>query len=144
MKKENYENLPPLSVVVCEKHTFKTEVAHPLTGEPALPTMWVAIDLATLRILGQGFGLPESRAEEVCATAIGDCIRSGIGLPRTVYINDESLDEEKIKSSDHSLGRFARELGIKFKVGNPDEHRIRQAMVPILKIIHKSLRALGK
>ncbi|MCF6267797.1 MAG: Mu transposase C-terminal domain-containing protein [Desulfuromusa sp.] len=111
-------DLAPLEVCMCDGHSFKASVRHPIHGRPFKPEVCAVIDAATRVVTGWSAGLAES------AQTVADALRHGImvnedkprgGIPLIFYTDPGSGNKAKV-NADPVFGRYAR-LGITFKTG---------------------------
>lgn len=111
-------DLQPLDVTLCDGHSFKARIAHPIHGKPFHPECCAVIDAATHVVIGWSVGLAES------AETVADALRHGItvnpknergGIPAIFYTDPGSGNKAKVNS--HPVfGRYHR-AGIEFRTG---------------------------
>ncbi len=76
-RRRDTSELRPMDVGVCDGHSFKARVAHPVHGKPFKPEICSVIDAATRVLVGWSVGLAES------ATTVAGAIR------HAATVNDE-------------------------------------------------------
>lgn len=112
--------LKPLDVGVCDGHSFKARVAHPVHGKPFYPEICTAVDAATRVITGWSVGLAES------AQTVTDAIRHSAtitehkqegGIFAILYTDGGSGNAAK-RNTDDFFGLFAR-IGTHWEKGIP-------------------------
>ncbi|PLX96693.1 MAG: hypothetical protein C0622_14185, partial [Desulfuromonas sp.] len=117
-RRRSTDELQPLDVVLCDGHSFKARVAHPIHQKPFHPEVCAVIDACTRMVTGWSAGLAES------AETVADALRHSIsigphkefgGIPAIFYTDPGSGNIAKV-NSDPVFGRYAR-LGITFKTG---------------------------
>jgi len=111
-RRRDTSDLMPLDVALCDGHSFKAKVAHPVHGRPFHPEVCAVIDAATRRAIGWSAGLAES------AETVADALRHGIqqsGVPLIFYTDPGSGNKAQVNAHP-AFGRYAR-LGIDFKTG---------------------------
>ena len=100
----------PLDIGVCDGHSFKAKVAHPIHGKPFKPEVCAMIDAATRLIVGWSTGLAES------AMTVADAVRHAAtvsqekpygGVFNILYTDGGSGNEAKI-NTDEFVGLFPR------------------------------------
>jgi len=117
-RRRDTSDLVPLEVTLCDGHSFKAQIAHPVHGRPFHPEVCAVIDAATRCVIGWSAGLAES------AQTVADALRHAIqispgnergGIPAIFYTDPGSGNKAKV-NADPAFGRYAR-LGITFKTG---------------------------
>ncbi len=117
-RRRSTDDLQPLDVVLCDGHSFKARVAHPVHGKPFHPEVCACIDATTRLVTGWSAGLAES------AETVADALRHSMmvnpgkergGIPAIFYTDPGSGNTAKV-NSDPLFGRYAR-FGITFKTG---------------------------
>lgn len=113
-------NLKPLDVGVCDGHSFKSRVSHPIHGRPFYPEVCTAVDAASRVITGWSAGLAES-AQTVTdairhAATISDSKPEG-GIFAILYTDGGSGNAAK-RNTDEFYGLFAR-IGTSWQKGIP-------------------------
>jgi putative transposase len=116
----------PLDICLCDGHSFKGYVAHPVHGRPFHPELCAVIDAVTRVIIGWSAGLAESSqtvADAVRhAVTVNDEKRYG-GIPAMLYA-DKGAGNEATVNSDPFVGMYVR-LGITYKTGIPGNSQAR-------------------
>jgi putative transposase len=116
----------PLDICLCDGHSFKGYIAHPVHGRPFHPELCAVIDATTRVIVGWSAGLAES------AQTVADAVRHTVtvnaekpegGIPAMLYA-DKGAGNEAIVNSDPFVGMYAR-LGITYKTGIPGNSQAR-------------------
>jgi putative transposase len=109
-KTRDTSNYKPLGLGICDGHSFKAKVAHPIHGKPFKPEICAIIDAATRVIVGWSTGLAES------ATTVADAVRHSAtvseskpfgGIFDTLYTDGGSGNVAKI-NTDEFTGLFPR------------------------------------
>lgn len=112
--------LLPLDVGVCDGHSFKARVAHPVHGRPFYPEICTAVDAATKVITGWSAGLAESAQTVTDAirhsATITDSKQEG-GIFGILYTDGGSGNAAK-RNTDEFYGLFAR-IGTHWEKGIP-------------------------
>jgi len=116
----------PLDICLCDGHSFKADVAHPVHGRPFKPEVCGVIDAATRVCIGWSAGLAES-SQTVAdayrhAVTVNDEKRYG-GLPAILYADKGAGNEAKV-NSDPFIGMYTR-LGSTYKTGIPGNSQAR-------------------
>jgi putative transposase len=116
----------PLDICLCDGHSFKADVAHPVHGRPFKPEVCGVIDAVTRVCLGWSAGLAES-SQTVAdayrhAVTVNDEKRYG-GIPAILYA-DKGAGNEAIVNSDPFCGMYAR-MGSTYKTGIPGNSQAR-------------------
>lgn len=121
----------PLSIALCDGHSFKARVAHPVHGKAFHPEICWVIDAVTRKALGWSVGLAES------AQTVADAVRHTVetnGIPAILY-TDKGAGNMAKKNTEIATGLFIR-LGIDHRTGIPGNSqargRIERAMQSIL------------
>ncbi len=113
-KRRDTSTLRPLDVAVCDGHTAKVKVRHPVHGAPFAPEITVVLDAATRMITGWSLSLSESQI------AVGSAVRHAVsqfGIPSLLY--SDNGGGQANKSFDCPIaGLFAR-LGTEHRTGIP-------------------------
>lgn len=108
----------PLDIGICDGHSFKAKVAHPIHGKPFKPEICAIIDAATRVVVGWSVGLAES------ATTVADAVRHAAtvsaekrygGVFNILYTDGGSGNKAQI-NTDEFTGLFPR-LGTMHKTG---------------------------
>lgn len=116
----------PLDICLCDGHSFKGYIAHPVHGRPFHPELCAVIDAVTRVIIGWSAGLAES------AQTVADAVRHAVtvtedkrygGIPAILYA-DKGAGNEATVNSDPFVGMYAR-LGITYKTGIPGNSQAR-------------------
>lgn len=126
--KRDFSELLPCDIYVCDGHSFKAYVAHPVHGRRFLPEVEAVLDVATRACIGWSTGLSES------GQVVADALRHAVtvtggkplgGLFAIVYADRGAGNVAKM-NSDEVTGIVARCGGtIKFgKAGNPQARGI--------------------
>ncbi len=105
-------DLEPLEVCLCDGHSYKAYIAHPVHGRPFHPEVCAVLDAATRKALGWSAGLAES------AETVADALRHAIanhGIPKTFY-TDPGAGNKAAVNAHPSFGRYYR-LGMNFMTG---------------------------
>ncbi|MBF0168760.1 MAG: Mu transposase C-terminal domain-containing protein [Alphaproteobacteria bacterium] len=129
-KARSFDDLWPGSVVIGDGHTFKSEVAHPISGRPFRPELTEIIDGYTRRIGGWSVDLSES-AQSVAAAFTDFCVRST--EPDILYYdNGTGIKNKHIKDPI---------TGLASRVGSTIIHSIalRSQSRGVIEIIHKTV-----
>lgn len=116
----------PLDICLCDGHSFKAKVAHPVHGRPFNPEVCAVIDAVTRVCTGWSAGLAES-SQTVAdayrhAVTINDEKRYG-GIPAILYADKGSGNEAKV-NADPFIGMYAR-LGSTYRTGIPGNSQAR-------------------
>jgi putative transposase len=116
----------PLDICLCDGHSFKAKVAHPVHGRPFKPEVCAVIDAVTKVVLGWSTGLAES-SQTVAdayrhAVTVNDGKRYG-GIPAFLYA-DKGAGNEAGVNSDPFCGMYAR-VGSTYKTGIPGNSHAR-------------------
>lgn len=110
----------PLDIGVCDGHSFKARVAHPVHGKPFKPEVCAVIDAATRVVVGWSAGLAES------AMTVADAVRHAAtthehkpfgGVFNVLYTDGGAGNTAKI-NADEVAGLFAR-IGTTHATGIP-------------------------
>lgn len=110
----------PLDIGVCDGHSFKAKVSHPIHGKPFKPEVCALLDAATRAVVGWSTGLAES------AMTVADAVRHAAtvtklkpygGVFNVLYTDGGSGNTAKI-NTDEFTGLFAR-IGTTHKTGIP-------------------------
>ena len=126
----------PLDIGVCDGHSFKAKVAHPVHGRPFKPEVCAVIDVATRVITGWSAGLAES------AVTVADAIRHGAttnehkqygGVFSILYTDGGSGNTAKV-NTDEFTGIFTR-IGSEHHTGIAGNPQARG----IIEIINKTV-----
>jgi putative transposase len=116
----------PLDICLCDGHSFKAYIAHPVHGRPFHPELCAVIDAVTRVIIGWSAGLSESSqtvADAVRhAVTVNDEKRYG-GIMAMLY-TDKGAGNEADVNSDPFVGMYAR-LGVTYKTGIPGNSQAR-------------------
>ncbi len=119
-RKRDTSELKPLDVGVCDGHSFKAKIAHPVHGQPFKPEVCAVLDAATRVVTGWWAGLAES------AVTVGGAVRHSAvvnddkrygGIYNTLYTDGGSGNKAKI-NTDEFAGLFPR-IGTIHKTGIP-------------------------
>lgn len=117
-KRRDTSNLLPCDVGICDGHSFKARVAHPLHGGPFKPEICAVIDAATRVITGWSIGLAESAATVADAVrhaaTVNEVKRFG-GVFNILY-TDGGAGNTATVNADELLGIFPR-IGTTPKTG---------------------------
>lgn len=116
----------PLDICLCDGHSFKAKVAHPVHGRPFKPEVCAVIDAVTKVVLGWSAGLAES-SQTVAdayrhAVTINDGKKYG-GIPAILYADKGAGNEAEV-NSDPFCGMYAR-VGSSYKTGIPGNSQAR-------------------
>jgi len=116
----------PLDICLCDGHSFKADVAHPVHGRPFKPELCGVIDAVTRVCLGWSAGLAES-AQTVAdayrhAVTVNDEKRYG-GIPAILYA-DKGAGNEANVNSDPFCGMYTR-TGSTYRTGIPGNSQAR-------------------
>ncbi|WP_298437953.1 transposase [Geobacter sp.] len=116
----------PLDICLCDGHSFKAKVAHPVHGRPFKPEVCAIIDAVTRVCIGWSAGLAES-SQTVAdayrhAVTVTDQKRYG-GIPAILYA-DKGAGNEAKANSDPFFGMYAR-VGSSYKTGIPGNSQAR-------------------
>lgn len=119
-RKRDTSELLPQQVGVCDGHSFKAKVAHPIHGNPFKPEICSVIDAATRMITGWSVGLAES-AQTVAgairhAATVNESKPYG-GVFAILYTDGGSGNMAGV-NTDELTGLFSR-IGTTHKVGIP-------------------------
>ena len=129
-------DLQPTDIYVCDGHSFKARVAHPVDGSPFHPEVCAIIDVVTRTVVGWSAGLAES------AKTVADSIHHSVtvnehkpigGVPAIFYSDQGSGNMAKVISDDVT-GLLAR-IGTMQKTGIPGNAQARG----IVEQLNKSL-----
>lgn len=135
-KVRDTSQLRPLDVGVCDGHSFKARVAHPIHGGPFKPEICAVIDAATRVLVGWSVGLAES------ATTVADAVRHAAtvngtkrygGVFNILYTDGGSGNTARI-NTDEFTGLFPR-LGTTHRTGIAGNPQARG----IIEIINKTV-----
>ncbi len=116
----------PLDICLCDGHSFKAKVAHPVHGRPFLPEVCAIIDAVTRVVIGWSAGLAES------SQTVADAYRHAVtvdenkrygGIPAILY-TDKGAGNEAAVNSDPFIGMYSR-LGSTYKTGIPGNSQAR-------------------
>jgi putative transposase len=116
----------PLDICLCDGHSFKAYVAHPVHGRPFKPEVCAVIDAVTRVCIGWSAGLAES------SQTVADAVRHAVtvnetklygGIPAILYA-DKGAGNEATVNSDPFIGMYAR-LGITYRTGIPGNSQAR-------------------
>ncbi len=116
----------PLDICLCDGHSFKADVAHPVHGRPFKPEVCAVIDSVTRVCTGWSAGLAES------SQTVADAYRHAVtvneekrygGIPAILYADKGAGNEARI-NSDPFCGMYAR-LGSTYKTGIPGNSQAR-------------------
>jgi putative transposase len=116
----------PLDICLCDGHSFRGYVAHPVHGRPFHPELCAVIDAVTRVVIGWSAGLAES------AQTVADAVRHAVtvndekrygGIMAMLYA-DKGAGNEATVNSDPFFGMYAR-LGITYKTGIPGNSQAR-------------------
>lgn len=119
-RQRDTSQLRPLDVGVCDGHTYKARVAHPVHGQPFKPEVCAVIDAATRVVTGWSAGLAESAvtvAGAVRHSAVVNDEKPYGGVFAILYTDGGSGNKAKI-NTDEFAGLFPR-LGTVHKTGIP-------------------------
>lgn len=113
-------DLVPLEIGVCDGHSFKARVAHPVHGKPFYPEICTVVDAATRVITGWSVGLAES------AQTVTDAIRHSATITETkqeggifnILYTDGGSGNAAKRNTDEFYGLFAR-IGTRWEKGIP-------------------------
>ncbi len=128
--------LLPLDVCVCDGHSFKAKVAHPVHGKPFKPEICTVVDAATRVAVGWSVGLAES------AMTVADAVRHAVttneskpagGMIGILY-TDKGGGNKALVNTDDVTGIFTR-LGIEHKTGIAGNAQARG----LIEILNKTL-----
>lgn len=116
----------PLDICLCDGHSFKADVAHPVHGRPFKPEVCAVVDAVTRVCLGWSAGLAES-SQTVAdayrhAVTVSDEKRYG-GIPAILYADKGAGNEARV-NSDPFCGMYAR-MGSTYKTGIPGNSQAR-------------------
>lgn len=114
-RRRDTRDLDPLMLTMCDGHSFKAKIAHPVHGKPFHPEVCAVLDAATRKAIGWSAGLAES------AETVADALRHAIqttGIPAMFYTDMGSGNMAEVNSHPQ-LGRYAR-LGVSFETGRPN------------------------
>jgi putative transposase len=116
----------PLDICLCDGHSFKAKVAHPVHGRPFKPEVCAVIDAVTKVVIGWSAGLAES-SQTVAdayrhAVTVNDQKRYG-GVPAILYADKGAGNEAEV-NSDPFCGMYAR-VGSTYKTGIPGNSQAR-------------------
>ena len=100
----------PCDIGVCDGHSFKAKVAHPIHGKPFKPEICAVIDAATRMIVGWSTGLAES------ALTVADAVRHAAtvspdkpyGGVFNILYTDGGAGNEATVNTDEFVGLFPR------------------------------------
>jgi len=109
----------PGDIVLCDGHSFKAYVAHPMHGRPFHPEVCAVVDAVTRLVWGWSAGLAESTF--TVADAIRDAVTVREGKPAcipAILYTDNGAGNTSAANADDITGLFPR-LGITFKTGRP-------------------------
>lgn len=116
----------PLDICLCDGHSFKADVAHPVHGRPFKPEVCAVIDAVTRVCTGWSSGLAESSLTVADAyrhaVTVNDEKRYG-GIPAILYADKGAGNEAKVNSDPFS-GMYAR-LGSTYTTGIPGNSQAR-------------------
>ncbi|MRR33186.1 transposase [bacterium] len=116
----------PLDICLCDGHSFKADVAHPVHGRPFKPEVCAVIDAVTRVCTGWSSGLAES-SQTVAdayrhAVTVNDEKRYG-GIPAILYADKGAGNEARVNSDPFS-GMYAR-IGSTYRTGIPGNSQAR-------------------
>jgi putative transposase len=109
----------PGDICLCDGHSFKAKVAHPVHGRPFKPEVCAVVDAASRVVWGWSAGLAESTF--TVADAIRDAVTPREGKPAcipAILYTDNGAGNTSEANADQITGLFPR-LGITFKTGRP-------------------------
>ncbi len=133
-------NMLPLDVGVCDGHSFKARIAHPVHGQPFHPEVCGVIDGVSKVCTGWSAGLAES------AETVADAVRHSAttnekkpegGVYGILYTDGGSGNRANV-NTDEMYGRFPR-LGTKWEKGIPGNAKGHG----LIEILNKSLWIRG-
>lgn len=116
----------PLDICLCDGHSFKADVAHPVHGRPFKPEVCAVIDAVTRVCIGWSAGLAES------SMTVADAYRHAVtlneekrygGIPAILYADKGAGNEARVNSDPFS-GMYAR-LGSTYRTGIPGNSQAR-------------------
>ena len=113
-KRRDASVFAPLDIGVCDGHSFKAKVRHPIHGQPFTPEVTLVMDVATRKVTGWSVDLSES------TIAVGAAMRHSTGqhgVFALMYTDNGSGERAKYFDCDLT-GVFAR-LGTDHKTGRP-------------------------
>lgn len=116
----------PLDICLCDGHSFKADVGHPVSGRPFKPEVCGVIDAVTRVCTGWSAGLAESSMTVADAyrhaVTVNDAKRYG-GIPAILYADKGAGNEARVNSDPFS-GMYARN-GSTYKTGIPGNSQAR-------------------
>lgn len=130
------DELLPLDVCLCDGHSWKGYVAHPVHGRHFKPEVCAIIDAATRVIIGWSAGLAES------SQTVADAVRHSVtvsedkpegGIMAILYA-DRGAGNQANVNSDPFVGMYAR-LGITYKTGIPGNSQARGLIERVQKTV---------
>jgi len=130
------DDLEPLEIVLCDGHSWKGYIAHPVHGRHFKPEVCAIIDAATRVIIGWSAGLAES------SQTVADAVRHAVtvseekpegGIPAILYA-DRGAGNEANVNSDPFCGMYAR-LGMTYKTGIPGNSQARGLIERVQKTV---------
>jgi putative transposase len=128
--------LLPCDVCVCDGHSYKAKVAHPVHGKPFKPEICTVIDAATRVAMGWSVGLAES------ALTVADAVRHAVTTNETkpaggmigILYTDGGSGNKAFVNTDDITGIFTR-LGIEHQTGIAGNAQARG----LIEILNKTL-----
>ncbi len=119
-RKRDTSELLPFQVGVCDGHSFKAKVAHPITGNPFKPEICSVIDAATKMIMGWSVGLAESALTVAGAVRHAATINENkqYGGVFAIFYTDNGAGNMAGVNDDELTGIFAR-IGSTHRTGIP-------------------------
>lgn len=110
----------PLDIALCDGHSFKARIAHPVHGKPFHPEICWVVDAVTRKALGWSAGLAESA--QTVADAVRHCVETN-GIPSILY-TDKGAGNMAKDNTEIITGLFTR-LGITHETGIPGNSQAR-------------------
>jgi len=116
----------PGDICLCDGHSFKAYIAHPVHGRPFHPEVCAVIDAVTRTVIGWSAGLAES------AQTVADAVRHAVTvteqkpegcIPAILYTDPGAGNKADVNANDFT-GLYAR-LGTTWKTGIPGNSQAR-------------------